>query len=144
MKYSFTYIMSATKAIWFFFVRKFNVEVLLGRVLISQRSSRSRKRWALLIFCDRDLRPPSDACARKWRHLATCDSATCDHCRPGLTAVGMDDSGTLSTNAFTYTNLATFERLLQKFIHEHPTVVRIRNFSNEIHRVDTQRELPRH
>ena len=47
----------------------------------------------------------------------------------------MKTPGALLTNAFSYTNLATFERLLQKYIHEHPTVVRIRNFSNEIHRV---------
>ena len=84
MTYSFTYIISVTKAIWFFFVRKYHVGALLGPVLIGQRSSRSRKRWTLLIFRNRDLRPACDACARKWRHLATCYSATYDHCRPDL------------------------------------------------------------
>ena len=63
------------------------VGALLGRfhlLSLVNASRRSRKRWTLLIFCDRDLRPACDVCAPKWRHLATCNSATCDHCRPGL------------------------------------------------------------
>ena len=36
--------------------------------------------------------------------------------------------GALFMNAFSATNLATFEWLLQKCIHEHPMVVRIQNF----------------